>query len=58
MKVLIIGIHMDDCEYCAGGTAALLSQKGAEVVFRPLTYPLRIKIPFGRKLLKNMFLTT
>ena len=25
------------------------AQKGAEVVFRPLTYPLRIKMPFGRK---------
>lgn len=31
MNVLAIGIHMDDCEYGMGGTAQLLSQKGAEV---------------------------
>ncbi len=32
MKVLVIGIHIDDCE-AMGGTAYLLSQKGAEVIF-------------------------
>mgnify|MGYP005776759025 len=31
------------------------AQKGAEVVFRPLTYPLRIKMPFGRKTEKIFF---
>ena len=31
MKVLSIGIHLDDCEYGMGGTAHLLAQRGASV---------------------------
>ncbi len=33
MKVLSVGIHMDDCEYGMGGTAALLAEQGAEITF-------------------------
>ena len=33
MKVMMIGAHNDDCEYNAGGTAALLAAKGCEVLF-------------------------
>lgn len=33
MKVIMIGAHNDDCEYNAGGTAALLAKKGCEVLF-------------------------
>lgn len=31
MNVLAIGVHMDDCEYAAGGTIKLLAEKGANV---------------------------
>lgn len=33
MKALVIGVHMDDCEYGVGGTTALLTQKGVDVTF-------------------------
>lgn len=32
-KVLFIGAHNDDCEYCTGGVAALLNEQGCENVF-------------------------
>jgi len=32
-KVLFIGAHNDDCEYCAGGVAAMLNELGCETVF-------------------------
>ena len=33
MKVLCIGIHVDDCEGSVGGTTVLLTRAGAEVLF-------------------------
>lgn len=33
MKILSIGIHMDDCEFGMGGIAALLAKRGHEVLF-------------------------
>ena len=33
MKILAVGIHIDDIEYGVGGTTALLTQKGHEVVY-------------------------
>ena len=33
MKILATGIHADDCEYGLGGTAALLCERGHEVLF-------------------------
>ena len=33
MKILSIGIHMDDCEFGMGGIAALLAERGHEVLF-------------------------
>lgn len=33
MKALFIGAHNDDCEFNAGGTAALLSKLGCEIMF-------------------------
>ena len=32
MKILITGIHIDDCECGVGGTAAMLAQRGHEVL--------------------------
>ncbi len=32
MKILVVGLHVDDCECGVGGTIALLTQKGHEVV--------------------------
>ena len=32
-KVLVIGAHVDECEFCAGGLSMLLAEKGCEVVF-------------------------
>lgn len=37
-KVLVIGVHEDDCEYGMGGTAKLLSDYGCEILFVN-TYP-------------------
>ena len=33
MKLLVIGVHTDDCEYGIGGTSKLLSDRGWEVEF-------------------------
>ena len=33
MKLLVIGVHTDDCEYGIGGTAKLLADRGWEVEF-------------------------
>jgi len=31
--VLIIGVHMDECEWCAGGLTQFLVENGFRVVF-------------------------
>lgn len=33
MKVLCIGIHIDDCEVSVGGTTLLLAQQGADILY-------------------------
>jgi LmbE family N-acetylglucosaminyl deacetylase len=37
MRILIIGAHPDDCDFCAGGTAALWRQQGHDVRFVSVT---------------------
>jgi LmbE family N-acetylglucosaminyl deacetylase len=37
LRVLIFGAHPDDCEFTAGGVAALYAQQGHEVLFVSLT---------------------
>ena len=39
MKILSVGIHASDCEYGMGGTAALLAERGHEVLFVNLRSP-------------------
>ena len=39
MKILSVGIHASDCEYGMGGTAALLAERGHEVLFVNLKSP-------------------
>ncbi len=42
MKVLVIGIHMDDCE-AMSGTAALLVRNGADVTFLNIKHYMHYK---------------
>lgn len=37
MRILVIGIHPDDIEFCCGGTVALAVKQGHEVVMADLT---------------------
>lgn len=58
--------HDADSKHPGGGGQRIVEEqdspqqgeKKEQKFFCPPTYPLRIKMPFGRKLLKNMFLTT